>query len=88
MYSGIMPQKGVSASKQITMKGNKKAQSLSFEAIKSSSSNGDLYQYPTKGKVDIKDEKATKRKKEATQEKTPPRGSKRKNLITYPPHLP
>lgn len=46
--------------------GNKKVKYSSSEATESYSSSGDLFKYPTKGKVDLKGKNATKGKKVET----------------------
>ncbi|KAF3669718.1 hypothetical protein FXO37_08887 [Capsicum annuum] len=85
---GTMPVKDVFSSKQMPKKGNKKAQSSSSEATESSRSSDDLYEYPTKGKVDPKGQKSAKRNTVSSPEKTPQRGPKRKTPTTFPPHTP
>lgn len=65
-------------------KTNKKAQSIYFKAIKSSTSSGDIYEYPSRSKA----QKSAKGRNVETTEDSPTWGIRMKNLSTYPPHTP
>lgn len=83
-----MPPKNASWSKKVAKRGNKRAQSLCFEATESLTNSDELYDVTQKGKVHSKLQKSAKGKKIELPKETPPCSSRRKNPTISPLHTP